>query len=72
MKQTDRRRKRRTIIAFAILVAIISLITFIGSILFLEPIVRYMYLHNQGSYISGGKQITLLETLVVNLSVVMS
>jgi hypothetical protein len=59
MNLIDRGRKRSTIIAFAIFVTITSLITFIGSILYLEPIVRYMYLHRQGSYIGQGAQIWL-------------
>ncbi len=67
MNLIDRGRKRSTIIAFAIFVTITSLITFIGSILYLEPIVRCMYLHRQGSYIGQGAQISFLETVVVNL-----
>jgi hypothetical protein len=56
MKHPNRRRK--LIIAFAILVTILSLITFIGSILFLDPLIPYLYKRTQ---------ISLFEILVVNL-----
>ena len=56
MKHTNRTRK--LIIAFAVLVTILSLITFIGSILFLDPIIPYLYKRTQ---------ISLFEILVVNL-----
>jgi hypothetical protein len=40
MKPADRKWKHRSIIAFAILVTIIAMIAFIGSLVFLEPIAR--------------------------------
>ncbi len=36
-------RRRKLIIAFAILVTILSLITFIGSIVFLDPLIPYLH-----------------------------
>lgn len=56
MKHPNRRRK--LIIAFSVLVTILSLITFIGSILFLDPLVPYLYKR---------VQIDHFEILVVNL-----
>ena len=56
MKHPNRRRK--LIIAFAVLVTILSLITFIGSILFLDPLIPYLYKRTQ---------ISLFKILVVNL-----
>jgi hypothetical protein len=59
MKQRDRPRKRRIVIAFAILVTIISLLSCIGYILLLEPLVHFMERH--------GSPISLLETVIIRL-----
>jgi hypothetical protein len=59
MKTPYRGSKYSAVIAFSILVTSISLITCIGAILYLEPIVQYRY--------QRGLTMGPLETVIINL-----
>jgi hypothetical protein len=59
MKRPNRGRKRLIIMAFSILVTSLSLITCIGAMLYLEPIVQYRY--------QRGLTIGPLETVIISL-----
>lgn len=62
MKQQN--RTRRPLISFAISVTILSLITCISSILFLEPIIRAVYSNPYSSHLDQDTGIRLVEAVV--------